>query len=465
MLNKTGHRVEGAGRGGKVRAHWLGMALLFTLLAGLSTACVVGDDGCQEECYDRRVVVCDYFYCWEEYQTECYCADQGCRGDFQCRGDEYCGSDGYCYLLGNGPGGTTGSASLCQACVDHTDCAEQGALCLKLGAAESVCGRSCQDDSGCPAGYTCNDLQGQSGSQCVPASFTCQSAPSGCTQDSQCVSGQRCEAGQCVTQASACTQSTDCPTGQRCEAGACVANPPPPECSATQPCPSGEVCQRGQCVAAPACSDDSQCAAGFACVSGDCVEQTLACSATQPCATGFDCLEGACVAQTPECSDTLPCAVGYRCEASACVPNTGGACVSNGECSMGQLCVDGQCRAPECRVGTDCGQDMVCVNASCRPACSDTLPCPGGYLCRQGLGFCEVDPSAECQATSQCADGKVCDEGSCRVSCAASCQCPAGEVCSAGGGCVTASPEQLSCSTDCDCPSGQQCVNSLCVAP
>lgn len=68
------------------------------------------------------------------------------------------------------------TALLCQPCVEHKDCNQAIAagtnLCVEGGDEGSFCGVACDDDSGCPDDYACEQVPAPGGgtsSQCVPA--------------------------------------------------------------------------------------------------------------------------------------------------------------------------------------------------------------------------------------------------------------------------------------------------------
>jgi Cys-rich repeat protein len=72
---------------------------------------------------------------------------------------------------------------------------------------------------------------------------------------------------------SRCTRNSECPTGEICEAstGACVA----PECTSDGQCPQGTVCKDFACIAG--CRTSSECADKETCFDHRCVEQVGAC--------------------------------------------------------------------------------------------------------------------------------------------------------------------------------------------
>ena len=92
-------------------------------------------------------------------------ADNACPGNWECKP---AGAENLC---------TPPFNSLCLSCETDRDCNSAGDLCLEVGGSK-VCGRDCSF-TGCPAGYTCEDLPGPDGGQgaakqCIPTTGTCE---------------------------------------------------------------------------------------------------------------------------------------------------------------------------------------------------------------------------------------------------------------------------------------------------
>ena len=160
------------------------------------------------------------------------------------------------------------------------------------------------------------------------------------------------------------------------------------------------------------------------------------------------------------------CQAGFISDKVTCVNKCGGAefqCPPNLVCSSAGYCVDPACKDVTCPSGE------VCVNGQCKAPCSDVV-CPHGQVCR--VGKC-VDP---CSGV-QCPNNQTCENGACVPKCSClpcengqacdpgiercvepSCvgmMCPAGQFCSAG-----------QCVDNCMgavCPAGQICMASQCV--
>lgn len=62
-------------------------------------------------------------------------------------------------------GGPTG---LCGACTNGEACGDANDFCLTQGG-DGFCGRDCDEQQGCPAGYRCADVRGTLVQQCVPS--------------------------------------------------------------------------------------------------------------------------------------------------------------------------------------------------------------------------------------------------------------------------------------------------------
>ncbi|WP_437591966.1 MYXO-CTERM sorting domain-containing protein [Sorangium sp. So ce1000] len=160
------------------------------------------------------------------------------------------------------------------------------------------------------------------------------------------------------------------------------------------PCPENQVCSRGRCV--------DRCG-----------------SAEFPCEAGLVCVEGLCVEQA--CVDVM--------------------------CDVGEVCHDGECRAP-CD-GVVCPHGQVCRGDRCLDPC-DGVTCGTGEVCESGV--CVVECGCRgCPSKDRCAT----DSGRCVEAACADVTCGAGTYCR-GGACVDL----------CDgvvCPAGERCETGKCV--
>lgn len=160
-----------------------------------------------------------------------------------------------------------------------------------------------------------------------------------------------------------------------------------------------------------------------------------------PCPTGMVCDKGTCVQQCAgefPCPAPLVCAQDGYCKTAQC---------KDVSCPSGQVCVDGQCKAP-CD-GVVCPYPQTCRANKCVDPCAGVM-CQSGEVCEQGVCL----PKCDC---SPCPMGKTCDSGTghCAEPSCVGKSCPAMQHCSMGA-----------CVDDCMgavCPSGQKCSMGACV--
>jgi len=86
------------------------------------------------------------------------------------------------------PEGTGGGKTLCETCATDAECGDgSDDLCVAFDGARR-CFAGCENDSECPQDHYCSITQlsgtAASGRQCIPESFTCETAPPSCTDDS-----------------------------------------------------------------------------------------------------------------------------------------------------------------------------------------------------------------------------------------------------------------------------------------
>jgi hypothetical protein len=84
--------------------------------------------------------------------------------------------------------GGASSTELCQACDADAQCGDDDDNCIQVSG-EFFCGRSCSSDTDCPADYKCSlssltSVDGAVARQCFPRSFSCDNAPTTCSDDS-----------------------------------------------------------------------------------------------------------------------------------------------------------------------------------------------------------------------------------------------------------------------------------------
>jgi Cys-rich repeat protein len=202
-------------------------------------------------------------------------------------------------------------------------------------------------------------------------------------------------------------------------------------------------------------------------------ERAQACADDGDCGLGQACVDQLC--RVVECRLNSDCPVAQECVENVCRDRTG--CDSDGQCAAGQICADGQCQ-PGCRVDADCLDGLVCVtelsaNGLC-VACRLDADCPAGqrclgYLCRascQSSADCEpgvCEPSSgtcvDCLQDNHCPAGQVCQSNLCRAGCRADADCPQGQLCDpATRLCVT-----VACQDKDECELGELCLSGRCV--
>lgn len=420
--------------------------LLATLVvAALLPGCLIvsetdyHDDDCDVDCYDYEMVqtYCDAWQCWDEYWTETTCTttcdetyypddpytdpwdSAECYSDVECEQGQIC--------VGNrceaADTDVRGESGLCQACESSADCVEDGALCIRLNydqatnTGEKVCGRACEYNHECPAGFSCINISGETGvsAQCLPNI--------GETELRTCNPSPELE----------CVRANDCQLGESCVNNECV-GPQSAECGTNNPCPNGQVCRNLSCVDvdAPECVDRNDCSSSEICIDGECVRQNESCVFNEECDSDARCVDGQCQAT---CSDDAQCGANERCR-------------------------QGLCEVVECRRSGDCAAGNICVEASCEPSCQSDAECGDGFVC-SNLNYCVKDPNVECRATAECARNEICVDGSCETPCSCNQQCGTGQVCDMDTGmCEQPSGSVAQCDDDCDCPSGLSCSAS-----
>ncbi|MDE0882800.1 MAG: hypothetical protein OSB21_09410, partial [Myxococcota bacterium] len=189
------------------------------------------------------------------------------------------------------------------------------------------------------------------------------------------------------------------------------------------------------------------------------------------------------------CRDADGAVVNDAVSCSGCECEVG--CRTEGDCELGERCMDGVCIVPECIEDAECGPGMRCDEEICVPdPCEDSSDCADGEYCHEGdchpqLTNCsacdeavvnqcgEVDDGGpqfchlgrcrwlECDDQHPCCDGETCDGGDCvadpQPGCVENTDCPDGEICMAGA------CEPPECSDGNPCPEDQLCTDFRCV--
>jgi hypothetical protein len=245
-------------------------------------------------------------------------------------------------MIDTGPGCVPSDRCTCP--MEGTECGggcPSGTTCIDNTCGTSFClaaGGRCLVDADCPATSTCMD---------TPDGYACVRGSAGCADSRECPRGFACESGACVDRRVPCINNIDCPWGYACLVG---------------PDSQGSFCEyiaRGcteneACFSLGVCRDfdgdgENECG-GF----GDC--PMTACGGNDACGTEPRLL-------TPACGDYGPCETtcnsGFTCVDAwgdgqgECVP-TGGACTSNTDCPMREVCAPPEGGGPPaCQLGND----------------------------------------------------------------------------------------------------------------
>jgi MYXO-CTERM domain-containing protein len=434
-----------------------------------------------------------------------------------------------------------GTSTACAAvCTSDNDCAQThycsaGGACLQRKTQAQTCNASAGADckvagcrvcttNNCVDGYCCNSACGPCGSCAVPQPGSCTpkpaqqpptpsgscglyqcggataTCPSSCSTAGDCIAGNFCVAGACVSKlpkGSACTADSNCQTGQCADgvccdtacSGVCLAcaaankqsgiengtcgvaklgSNPGNQCvlNPTNPCGTIAACAgtSAACAVVPAGTScgATQCASetvvsGFVCNGqGECVEQT-----NQQCAP-YKCVVDKC---TTPCSVDAHCATGNYCTSGLCVPKTdqGQACSQPSHCKSG-FCVDGVCcdgpcngQCEACDVTGALGQCKTVSNAphGNRP------PCDGSGLCQGKCNgtdptVCSFPASATSCAPSSCSSADISQPaGYCDGS--GSCTVPGTKNCLPYGCDTDTGVCKTGCISDIDCAQGAEC--------
>ncbi len=382
---------------------------------------------------------------------------------------------------------------LCRPCNDDADCDAPGvgdAACVKHGTDGGYCGASCEGDTGCPSGYTCETVERTKGGatqQCVQggakAAPTCACGPAAqkaawftdCWLAVDNAAGetiQLCPGTRTCGPAglSACVKNA----GAACVAAQCLTDGVP----GGAPLKKGTPCDDGvACTVADSCDGQGNCVPGSSncqCTSdGDCADDGNPCTGVPYCDTN----------STPAVCKTNPATV-VTCQSgkdTACAKNLCQA--ATGKCAMvaspdGTACDDGDlCTKGDACAKGSCGAGVVTCTCKAQADCApfeDGDACNGTLYCDLASGTCKVNPATAvpcpsvddtgCQKntcfpkTGACAmvakPGAACDDGN---------ACTTGDACSASGGC-TPGTNACVCKADADCAAkedGNPCNGTL----
>jgi hypothetical protein len=286
----------------------------------------------------------------------------------------------------------------CVGCVDATDCTGTDICSAAHACVAATCNDGVKDGD-----ETDKDCGGSCGATCPNTGV--------CGTFNDCLSGV-CTNLVCV----ACAPDTDCQSGDYCNAGVCAKK----DLDGT-PCTVGNSCTSGNCVDVTGASPDKICCdqpcAGScssclatetgAAMNGKCLFITTGTDPKAACATtGTDCNTGSCdgagacgfkptsavCGNGPMCSsDTLD--PQDTCDAAhVCQPGIAAPCAMSFSCADGTSC-NAACSATgtaPTATSTGCKAGFFCDTVPATPACINTLkataaPCNNNYECANGM--------------------------------------------------------------------------------
>ncbi len=384
--------------------------------------------------------------------------------------------------------------TLCRPCVDDEQCiaVENSAVCIDGGATGSFCGGSCSDNTPCPNGYSCQEVQSVNqiaSSQCVPDSESCPCTDSSIANTFWTSCWQENEFGLCEGKLICAEEGlTDCDATLPVED---VCNGLDDDCDGevdVDTCDDGNECTVDSCLGEEGCLfeeqtgteciDDDPCTIADHCDTGTCVGSPVICDDLNPCTDDSCQGEAGCVYEPNflPCDDDEPCTVNDQCEDAechgypldcSCQMNSDCGALEDGDFCNGTLECDNSALPYVCivKAGTEVvcpepeGLHAFCNVAYCDPpsgecsivpanngfACNDEDACTIGELCDDGL--CSGGVATNCN------DGNLCTDDSCDPD--IGCQnvdnelpCDDGDACTtidicATGGCLGSEP--LSC--------------------
>ena len=220
----------------------------------------------------------------------------------------------------------------------------------------------------CSAGAVCYS------GNCIPVGIAC-------TTEQEClIYSSVCYNNNCIHLCSDAAPTGYCPPGMSCITGRC--NPTP--CSKTYPngaCYDGKQCINGSCGYA-ACTSISQCPSNYQCNNSQCIPQCTPETAGQP----------------SWCSNNNICD-----DSGVCVPPQCGQDInnpSNGSCSTGYLCDNGNCVLQKCSKANPCTAEFDV----CQPDGTCVCAITNATDCNSFCGGCSTYEGSVCT----CCDSSSC---------------------------------------------------------
>jgi len=406
-----------------------------------------------------------------------------------------CGADGDCTGVATtcleDPAVLPGGYCTLTCSMGGAECPD-GSECVQIGRGQAFCFDVCDPGSStreCRAGYGCAQGPGVP-NVCI----------GGCSDDSDCSGGLRCDptggftgSGICFDPSAglgdACVDESMCPMGAFCFAepfagwpgGACIGVGC--DLASNAGCIGDAACIPGarDAICVDGCATDGDCRAGYACRVPSGYPDRLACQpactadsactdgnvcnpALGVCAPAFDAsqLGQGCSRRTGGCeggsclTESGTGFPGAYCAYVGCTVGMDSTCPTGGVCAAGasgsNLCLDGCVADSDCRAGYSCrGVDATVPTSSlaCLPACTADSQCVNrGFVCNDGTGRC-TQPFDAARFGAACADASECEGGRCL---SAADGWPAGLCAFAGCRLSGMGPSE-------SCPSGGVCVD------
>jgi hypothetical protein len=269
------------------------------------------------------------------------CATTCAADATSCQSSSTCNANGTC-ALDNGTLSTSGASCLSGflsdgVCCD-TPCTGGCGTCTK-GGSVGICSPLTMGTPGVNGQCTTSDAG--SGSLCDGMGLSC---PGTCAIDTDCLSGEFCNANKScqkpIAQGSACNASTDCGTNVNCV-----------ECTATNTC------------AITSCDADAGVVSIVATAGAGICTSTVTVK-SQTCG-GFACASNAC---KTKCTTTADCASNYTCD------------VMTGKCATSAVCLDTHTAEDISGNKTECSP-YICSAGACENQCTSVADCVGGFIC------------------------------------------------------------------------------------
>jgi hypothetical protein len=314
---------------------------------------------------------------------------------------------------------------------------------------------------------------------CAVLSFAaCVQDPGGlCAADGDCMSGQHCSNGICLSDqrtfgvGQSCYADRDCVAWADCTEGECVLTPG--LCTATPDCEGWQACNAVHaCESVPnGCEDDASCASWQVCSSWRCATRPGFCGSDANCSAWEDCrADHLCATAAGFCAADEECASWQVCDLVSHSCATGaGRCAADADCAEWEACgtdhvcalAPGRCDAQsDCNEWQVCGTSHVCATAPDRCSldedCAEWQACGAEHACVTDVGFCADD--AGCASWERC-DAVAHTCGTAPGRCVGGADCQAWEVCGVDHVCATA---PNGCADAGGCASWQACLEYRC---